>query len=379
LDPAAKITAPTIDVAVPVYNEARSLDASVRRLHSYLSASFPFTWRVTIVDNASTDDTFEIATGLAAELPNVRAHRLDAKGRGLALRSAWSDNDAVVVAYMDVDLSTDLDALLPLVAPLVSGHSDVAIGSRLAPGALVARGPRREVISRIYNLLLRAMFATNIRDMQCGFKALRADVATRLLPAVEDNAWFFDTELLLLAERNGLRIHQVPVDWVDDADSRVSVTRTAIDDLKGAARMLRRFAGGRGKVDLGGVARPGLADDFGRQLVTFGVIGATSTAVSLALYLALRSPLGPVGADAVAVTATFAANTWANARYTMRAGRPRWLRALTVFAASLGATTLALVGVDAAGLGLPAELVVLALAWSTTALVRFRLVGEVAR
>ncbi len=372
-------TAPTIDVAVPVYNEARSLDASVRRLHEYLSASFPFTWRVTIVDNASTDDTFEIATSLAAELENVSATRLDAKGRGLALREAWTHSDATVVAYMDVDLSTDLGALLPLVAPLVSGHSDIAIGSRLAPGALVARGPRREVISRLYNLLLRTMFATQIRDMQCGFKALRADVAMHLLPAVEDNAWFFDTELLLLAERNGLRIHQVPVDWVDDADSRVSVTRTAIDDLKGAGRMLRRFARGKGEVDLGAAARPGLADDFGRRLVTFAVIGGTSTAVSLALYLALRSPLGPVAADAVAVTATFAANTWANARYTQRAGRPRWWRAGSVFATSLGATTLALLGVEAAGLGLPAELAVLALAWSATALARFRLVSEVAR
>src|SRR5207302_4314305 len=123
--------------------------------------------------------------------------------------------------------------------PLVSGHSDIAVGSRVTAGAAVARGPRREIVSRTYNLILRALFATQIRDMQCGFKALRGDVARRIVPAVEDDGWFFDTELLLLAERNGLRIHQVPVDWIDDSDSRVDVLHTAIDDLKGAARMLR--------------------------------------------------------------------------------------------------------------------------------------------
>jgi len=225
----ATVVAPVVDVAVPVYNEERALDGSVRRLHAYLSAGFPFSWRITIVDNASTDGTWWCAARLARDLPGVRALHLDRKGRGLALRSAWASSDATVVAYMDVDLSTDLDALLPLVAPLVSGHSDVAIGSRLLPGAHVARRPKRELISRTYNGLLRTVLATRVHDMQCGFKAVRADVARRLLPAVDDDGWFFDTELLLLAERNGLRIHEVPVDWIDDHDSRVHVARTALD------------------------------------------------------------------------------------------------------------------------------------------------------
>ncbi len=363
----------TVDVVVPVYNEARALETSVRRLHEYLARGFPFSWTITIVDNASTDDTFEIATTLAARLDHVRAMRLESKGRGLALREAWSRSSSPVVAYTDVDLSTDLGALLPLVAPLVSGHSDVAVGSRLAPGAAVARGPRRELISRAYNLILRVLFATQVRDMQCGFKAVRGDVAHRLLPAIEDDGWFFDTELLLLAERNGLRIHQVPVDWTDDRDSRVDVVHTAITDLKGAARMLRRFLSDRGRVDLGGAARPALDDDFGRRVVSFVAVGTISTAISLALYLALRRPLGPVAADAVAVTATFAANTWAHARFTQGARRPRWLRAIALYLGSLATTTVALAFVGAAGLGLGAELVVLAGAWATTALVRLRL------
>ncbi|HXY94905.1 MAG TPA: glycosyltransferase, partial [Acidimicrobiia bacterium] len=200
---------PVLDIVVPVHNEERVLEQSITRLHAYLADGFPFTWRITIVDNASTDGTWLCAARLARDLADVGAEHLDRKGRGLALRTAWAASDAAVVAYTDVDLSTDLAALLPLVAPLVSGHSDVAIGSRLTPDSSVARYPKRELVSRAYNLILRTVFATRVRDAQCGFKAARADVARRLLPSVQDEGWFFDTELLLLAEHNGLRIHQV--------------------------------------------------------------------------------------------------------------------------------------------------------------------------
>jgi glycosyltransferase involved in cell wall biosynthesis len=228
-----------VEIVVPVHNEAAALEASIRRLHRYLDERFPISWCVTIADNASTDATWAIATRLAAELDGVRAHHLDEKGRGRALRAAWSASDADVVTYMDVDLSTDLDGLLPLVAPLLSGHSDLAIGSRLAHGARVTRGPKRETISRAYNLLLRTVLRSRFSDAQCGFKAVRTDVARSLLPLVEDQGWFFDTELLVLAERKGLRIHEVPVDWVDDPDSRVDIVATALTDLAGVVRMLR--------------------------------------------------------------------------------------------------------------------------------------------
>ena len=183
------------------------------------SRSFPFPTRITIADNASTDGTWRIACALAAELDGVACVRLDQKGRGRALHHVWSASDAAVLAYMDVDLSTDLAALLPLVAPLVSGHSDLAIGTRLARGANVVRGPKREVISRAYNRILHTALGTRFSDAQCGFKAIRADRARLLLPLVKDRGWFFDTELLVLAERAGFRIHEVPVDWVDDPDS----------------------------------------------------------------------------------------------------------------------------------------------------------------
>jgi glycosyltransferase involved in cell wall biosynthesis len=237
-----------VDVVVPVHNEEPVLAASVTRLHRYLTDHFPVGWTVTIVDNASTDRTWEIAESLAGRLAGVRARHLAVKGRGLALRSAWMRSTATVVAYMDVDLSTDLDALWPLVAPLLSGEHDLAIGTRLAPGARVVRGRKRELISRAYNLLLKATLRTRFSDAQCGFKAVRADVAQWLLPAVEDDGWFFDTELLVLAERNGIGIHEVPVEWVEDRDSRVNVAATALADLAGILRLRRALAAGRGRL-----------------------------------------------------------------------------------------------------------------------------------
>ncbi len=306
-----------VDIAIPTYNEAVTLEASVRRLHRYLSQRFPLPWLLTIADNGSTDQSWGIACRLASELGGVQAIRLDKKGRGRALRASWSASPAPVVAYMDVDLSTDLDALLPLVAPLVSGHSDIAIGTRLAFGSHVARGARREAISRSYNLLLRATLRSGFSDAQCGFKAVRSDVARALLPMVEDEGWFFDTELLVLAEHNGLRIHEVPVDWVDDPHSGVDVVDTARGDLRGIWRMLRRVAEGNVSLREGLPGRDKqLPAGLGGQLVRFGSIGVVSTIVFAILFALLAGPLGPLGADVVALGLCALANTAANRRVT---------------------------------------------------------------
>ena len=317
-----------VDIVIPVYNEQAALPASITRLCDYLTGSFPFSWRITIADNASTDATWAVACELAQDLPGVRAMHLDAKGRGRALRAAWSGSEAEVVAYMDVDLSTELDALLPLVAPLVSGHSDVAIGTRLASTAQVSRGPRREAVSRAYNLILRAALHAGFSDAQCGFKAVRTDVAKALLPMVEDQGWFFDTELLVLAEHNGMRIHEVPVDWVDDPDSRVHIASTARDDLRGVWRLLRSFARGEGVLpapltDVPPAAkRPTL-----EQLVRFVSIGAVSTVVFATIFLMLHGPVGPVAADVIALGVCTVINTAANRRLTFNLrGRTRRVR-----------------------------------------------------
>ncbi|MFF0517551.1 glycosyltransferase [Actinomadura nitritigenes] len=312
-----------VEVVIPVYNEERVLAASVRRLHAYLADTFPYPFRITIADNASTDGTWRAARDLMARLDHVNAVHLELKGRGRALRHVWGTSDADVVAYMDVDLSTDLDAFLPLVAPLISGHSDLAIGSRLTRGSAVVRGPRREVISRCYNLLLRTTLAARFSDAQCGFKAARTEIVQALLPSVEDEEWFFDTELLLLAERNGLRIHEVPVDWVDDPDSRVDVVRTARDDLRGMARVARRMLTGAFRAPVGGRRAPAapsagdaLPAGMARQLPAFAVIGAISTVAQLVLFVLLRLVMGPLWANALSLIITTVGNTAANRRFT---------------------------------------------------------------
>jgi glycosyltransferase involved in cell wall biosynthesis len=293
-----------LEIVVPVYNEEQTLRPSIERLHEYLSVEFPFTWQIVIADNASNDRTLEVAQQLSGELDGVRLLHLRAKGRGRALRAAWLASPARVVCYMDVDLSTDLRALLPLVAPLISGHSDLAIGTRLARSARVRRGPQREFISRSYNLILRAVLRAHFSDAQCGFKAVRTDVAKRLLPTVVDQGWFFDTELLVLAQREGLRIHEVPVDWVDDPDSRVDIVRTAMGDLRGVARL---FAAS--------------------HVVRFAAIGVLSTLAYALIYLALRDRVGPGAANAIALALTAVGNTQANRRWTFGLrGRERLLR-----------------------------------------------------
>ena len=281
--------APVLDVVVPVYNEQAVLAESVHRLHRYLRDAVPFPARITIADNASTDDTPRIAARLATELSDVRVVRLEEKGRGRALHHVWSTSDAAVLVYTDVDLSTDLAALGPLVAPLISGHSDLAIGTRLARGAHVTRGPKREIISRCYNFILKSTLSARFSDAQCGFKAIRADVAARLLPHVEDTGWFFDTELLVLAERSGLRIHEVPVDWVDDPDSRVDIVATAAADLRGIGRLLRGFASGAIPVNMIAAqlssSREAAPRSLLRQVVRFGAIGLASTLAYICLLI----------------------------------------------------------------------------------------------
>ena len=343
---AAERGVPVLDVVVPVYNEQAALAESVRRLHRHLRTEFPFPFRITIADNASTDAPPEVAAGLAEQLAEVRVRRLDLKGRGRALHDVWSSSDAPVLAYMDVDLSTDLAALAPLVAPLISGHSDLAIGTRLGRGSRVTRGAKREVISRCYNLLLKSTLAARFSDAQCGFKAIRADVAARLLPHVQDTGWFFDTELLVLAERSGMRIHEVPVDWIDDPDSRVDIVATAVADVKGIARLLKGFSTGRIPVtaigaQLGPAAEP--PPSLLRQVVRFATVGVLSTLAYLVLFLALRF-LGPQGANLVALLVTAIANTAANRRFTFgvrgRSGVARHqFEGLVVFAIGLTLTS----------------------------------------
>jgi putative flippase GtrA len=365
---------PVLDVVVPVHNEESALECSLRRLHAHLVNSFPYSFRITVADNGSSDATVRVARAVAAELRDIEVVVLPQPGRGGALRTAWLASDARVLAYMDVDLSTDLTALLPLVAPLITGHSDLSIGSRLSRYSRVVRGSKREVISRCYNLLLQGTGTTSASDAQCGFKAIRADVAQWLLPLVEDDGWFFDTEMLWLADRIGLRVHEVPVDWVDDPDSRVDIGPTARADLAGIVRLRRRQLTaqlplaelrerfGRHPLTVAADA----AANAGAQLASFALVGALSFLAYLLLFVLLRAGSTAQEANLGALLITTVGNTAANRRWTFRvrvragAGRAQ-LQGLLVFAAGLALTSGAL------------EIAVLVTATAVGTVVRFAL------
>lgn len=227
-----------VDVVIPVYNEERVLAESVGRLSAFLDANLSDRWRIVIADNASVDRTPEVGRGLAEGDARLRYLRLEQKGRGRALRKAWLESDADVLAYMDVDLSTNLVHFPPLVNAIARGGYDLATGSRLMHGARVTRQWKREIISRCYNLLIKLLFPRRrFSDAQCGFKAISRRAADHLLPIVENNEWFFDSELLLRAEQNGYRIAEEPVEWIEDLDTRVKVVSTALEDIRGLLRV----------------------------------------------------------------------------------------------------------------------------------------------
>ena len=377
-----------VEIVVPVRDEERDLGPSIRRLVAHLSTRFPFRTVVTIADNGSTDRTWAAARALAREFDGVRAVRLEQSGRGRALRCVWSASDADVLAYMDVDLSTDLNALLPLVAPLLSGHSDLAIGTRLARGARVVRGPLREVISRCYNVLLHATLSAGFSDAQCGFKAIRADKARLLLPLTRDTGWFFDSELLVLAERAGLRIHEVPVDWVDDPDSRVNVVATALADLRGIARLRWDLARGTIRVPRLGTSAP----PAGPAAPATGPAGSAvppacpvprrrewrAPSPTSLLYLGLRTGLPAQPPTRSACWPRALLNTAVNRRFTFGIrGRPGLARhqaqGLLAFGAGLALTSAALAALHAvtARPARAAEVTVLVVANLLATVIRF--------
>ncbi|MCA2224404.1 dolichyl-phosphate beta-glucosyltransferase [Nonomuraea aurantiaca] len=316
------VTLATVDIVIPVLNEQKALPGCIRTLNAFLGDSFPLPWRITIVDNGSIDGTWRVARGLTREFPQVHARKLETRGRGAALKAAWRDSPADIVAYMDVDLSTELGALFPMVAALASGHSEVAIGTRLARGARTRRSLRRELVSRGYNALLRYGFGVGFSDAQCGFKAARTDVIRPLLDRVEDDGWFFDTELLLLAEHNGLRVHEVPVDWVEDLDSRVRIIRTAVEDLRGLARVAWSMSTGKAALKVANeteltptdpteltpthpdavVARPRAVTPA--RLASFALIAVFSTVLYALLYLPLREHWPAAAANLAALLLT---------------------------------------------------------------------------
>lgn len=228
-----------VDVVIPVYNEEKALPASIPVLREFLSSpSFPYDWRIVIADNASIDNTPAVSRQLAEKTPGeVEYVRIERKGRGYALKKTWLESPSDIVSYMDVDLSTGIEAFPSLIRAIAEEGYDVSIGSRLARGANVTRSLKRRILTRGYNGLIKAMFLTRFSDAQCGFKAASREAAQRLAPMIQDNNWFFDTELLILAEKMGYRVKDVPVQWLEDTDTRVKIGATVREDLRGLLRL----------------------------------------------------------------------------------------------------------------------------------------------
>ncbi|MFI6320712.1 glycosyltransferase [Nonomuraea sp. NPDC050556] len=346
-------TGASVDIVIPVLNEERALPGAIRTVSAYLSEALQLPWRITIADNGSTDATWEIAQDLAATVPGVFAMRIERRGKGAAVKEAWRRSPADVVAFLDVDLSTGLEALPPLVTAVAAGHCEVAIGTRLGNGSRTMRGTKRELISRTYNGLLRLGFGARFTDATCGFKAARADVVRPLLPKVKDEGWFFDTELLLLAQYNGARIREVPVDWIEDEDSSVDIWRTSLSNLRGLHRVARAIGSRQARVQLPPIPdlRPSHPDaamatsgTLGR-VATFALIGLVSAVMHVLLYCVARQVWAIPVANLAALALTSAANTEANRRWTFnRVGRalPRHVRTAVMFTLTYTISTCAL-------------------------------------
>ena len=230
-----------VDVVIPVLNEAHVLEKSVGTVRAFLSENLACGWRIVIVDNGSTDGTDDIGRRLAQESADVQFLHLQQRGRGRALRHAWTQSHADVVCYTDVDLSTELPALPKLVNAILHEGYDVSTGSRLMRESKTVRGFKREFISRSYNLFIKLVLFTSFSDAQCGFKAVSRKAVNELVPQIKDQSWFFDTELLVLAEKQGYRIKDIPVLWIEDDDSRVKIVKTAWEDIKGVLRLRWRL------------------------------------------------------------------------------------------------------------------------------------------
>jgi glycosyltransferase involved in cell wall biosynthesis len=228
----------TVDLVIPCYNEEHVLAGSVRRVLAFCDQHPEHQWRVVVANNASTDGTLDVARRLEDEYPGrVVALHIPVKGRGIALRVAWLTSPADVCAYMDVDLSTDIAHIPALVDPLAANEADLSYGTRLHRDSITQRSAKRELISRSYVFILRTPGGLKVTDAQCGFKATRRDAAHALVPLVKDTRWFFDTELLLIAQKNGYRLREIPVRWDEDPDTRVRIIETALEDLRGLWRL----------------------------------------------------------------------------------------------------------------------------------------------
>jgi glycosyltransferase involved in cell wall biosynthesis len=234
------MTKKSVEITVPVYNEERELEKNITILYEFCRKNLTsYNWHITIADNASTDNTPLIASAIEKSNPEISHFRLEQRGRGRAVKRVWVESEKDLCVYMDLDLSTDLIHLPKLLWALQHNY-DVAIGSRLAKGAKVeGRTLLRELTSRVLNFFfIQFFFHTHFTDAQCGFKGVTRQIVENLIPKIKDNDWFFDGELLIIAEKGGYKIYEEPVHWVDNPGSTVRLISTIWGDLMSIKRLL---------------------------------------------------------------------------------------------------------------------------------------------
>lgn len=235
----------SIEITIPILNEEATLSAQVRKVHAYLQDTLTDIGKITIIlaDNGSTDSTPEIARKLSTELSSVKYLRLEKRGVGLALKSAWGGSTADIVGYMDLDLATDLSHLRPALKCLISKEAHIVTGSRLAKGAkVIGRTPLRNLTSVCFNHIVKLIFRTSFSDGMCGFKFLRREILPELMSCgAQSDGWFFATEVLVTGEHLNYKIFDLPVTWTDDPNSKVKIIKLSLEYLKAMMALRERL------------------------------------------------------------------------------------------------------------------------------------------
>lgn len=233
-------------ITLPCFNEEQVLEKNVNTIFNYAQKGLSdYDWSILVIDNASSDKTFEIAKKLNQQNPKILIAQYLKKGRGAALKNVWQANNCYdIYSYMDIDLATDLNHFTDLISKLDEGYN-IAVGSRYVPGAKAQRSFRRKFMSKVYNLLLKLFLKVDFKDAQCGFKAFDKKSIINILPKTFDSGWFWDTEFMILAERSGYKIIEIPVVWKEVRDeireSKVSPLAEAFKQLRNIRLMRARL------------------------------------------------------------------------------------------------------------------------------------------
>lgn len=237
-----------VEFCLPIYNEEKIIEKNVLKIVNFCKEkNLPFNWRVIIVNNGSKDNSLAISQKLSADNKQIGYTTILEPGRGQALKKYWLTSNADVVAYMDADLAVSLNNIIDLINPFVNNEADLVIGSRMMPGATIKRSFIRELISQSCNILYRLIIGNNISDTQCGFKAIKTEVFKKIAPYIEDNKWFFDTEIISFTHHLGYKIKEVPVNWeenrYDERKSKVNLLKDSFIHLKNLLRLKKRLRG----------------------------------------------------------------------------------------------------------------------------------------